>query len=72
MDPDTAVFLIRDRTGRVVVLTTREDAEEFVIPDAPIPGIEERPFGWVIANHPKALVRIFYQYYYADELAEPV
>ena len=72
MDPDTTVYLIRDRTGRVVVLTTREDAEEFVIPDAPIPGIEERPFGWVIENHPKALVRIFYQYYHAEELAEPV
>ena len=72
MDPDTTVFLIRDRTGRVIVLTTREDADEFVIPEAPIPGIEERPFGWVIENHPRALVRIFYQYYYAEELVEPV
>ncbi len=72
MDPEMTVYLIRDRTGRLIVLPTRREAEEFAIPEAPVPGIEERPFGWVLANHPRALVRIFYQYYWAEELAEPV
>lgn len=70
MHPDTIVFLIRDRTGRNIVLPTRADAEEFVIPDGPYPGIEETTFGWVLENHPKALVRLFYQYYWAEELRE--
>ncbi|MBM3190734.1 MAG: hypothetical protein FJZ90_18695 [Chloroflexi bacterium] len=69
MDPETIVYLIRDRTGRIIVLTSREEAEEFVIPEAPVPGIEERPFGWVLEHHPRALVRVFYQYYWAEELA---
>lgn len=72
MDPETIVYLIRDRQGRIIVLTTREDAQEFEIPESPVPGIEEQRFGWVIENHPKALVRVWYQYYYAEELAEPV
>ena len=72
MDPEATVYLIRDRRGQVIVLTTREDAEEFLIPEAPVPGIEEVRFGWVLEHHPKALVRIFYQYYYAEELKEPV
>ena len=69
MDPDTIVYLIRDRGGRVVVLMTRQEAEEFLIPEAPVPGIEEQTFAWVLENHPRALVRIFYQYYWAEELA---
>ena len=70
MHPDTIVFLIRDRGGRIVVLPTREEAEEFLIPDLPEPGIVETTFGWVLEYHPKALVRLFYQYYWAEELAE--
>ena len=70
MDPETIVYLIRDRQGQVIVLTTWQDAKEFEIPEAP--GIEERRFGWVLENHPKALVRIWYQYYYAHELADPI
>ena len=72
MDPEAIVYLIRDRQGKIIVLTTREEAEEFVIAEAPVPGIEERSFGWVLENHPRALVRVFYQYYYAEELADPV
>ena len=72
MHPETIVYLIRDRTGRIIVLPTRQEAEEFMIPDGPEPGIEQRPFGWVLENHPKALVRLFYQYYWAEELAEVV
>lgn len=72
MDPDTIVYLIRDREGKVIVLTTREEAEDFLIPEAPVPGVEERPFGWVLDHHPRALVRIFYQYYYAEELVNPL
>ena len=72
MDPKTTVYLIRDRQGKVIVLTSREEAEDFLIPEAPVPGVEERPFAWVLENYPKALVRIFYQYYYAEELADPV
>jgi hypothetical protein len=72
MDPNTPVYLIRDREGKVIVLTTREEAEDFQIPEAPVPGVEERSFAWVLTHHPKALVRIFYQYYYAEELADPV
>jgi len=72
MHPDMIVYLIRDREGKIIVLPTRDDAKEFAIPDSPVPGIEERTFGWVLENHPKALVRIFYQYYYAEELADPV
>ena len=72
MDPKTNVYLIRDREGKVIVLTTREEAEDFLIPEAPVPGVEERPFSWVLEHYPKALVRIFYQYYYAEELADPV
>ncbi len=72
MDPKTVVYLIRDREGKVIVLTSREDAEDFLIPEAPVPGVEERTFAWVLENHPKALVRVFYQYYHADELADPV
>ncbi|MGC9347340.1 MAG: hypothetical protein ACP5JG_04300 [Anaerolineae bacterium] len=71
MDPDTIVYLIRDRRNNVIVLTSREEAEDFVIPEAPVPGIEERRFSYVLENHPKALVRVFYQYYYAEELADP-
>ncbi|MBC7237949.1 MAG: hypothetical protein H5T69_19065 [Chloroflexi bacterium] len=70
MNPETIVYLIHDRQGQIIVLPTRQEAEEFEIPE--VPGIEERPFGWVLEHHPKALVRIFYQYYYAEELAEPV
>ena len=69
MDPEAIVYLIRDRTGRIIVLTTREEAEECLIEESPVPGIEDRPFGWVVENHPKALVRVFYQYYWAEELA---
>ena len=72
MDPNTPVYLIRDREGKIIVLTTREEAEDFLIPEAPVPGVEERTFAWVLAHHPKALIRIFYQYYYAEELADPV
>jgi hypothetical protein len=72
MDPNTPVYLIRDREGKIIVLTTREEAEDFLIPEAPVPGVEEQPFAWVLEHHPKALVRIFYQYYYAEELADPV
>lgn len=70
MNADTLVYLIRDRQGKVIVLTTQQEAEEFLIPEAPVPGIEARPFSWVLAHHPRALVRIFYQYYYAEELAD--
>ncbi len=70
MHPDTIVYLIRDRQNKIIVLTLREDAEECEITE--VPGIEERPFGWVLEHHPRALVRIWYQYYYAEELAEPV
>jgi hypothetical protein len=71
MDPDTIVYMIRDRRNKVIVLTSREEAEDCVIPDAPEPGIEERPFSYVLEHHPKALVRIFHQYYYAEELVNP-
>ena len=70
MDPETLVYLIKDRQGRTIVLTTRAEAEECEIAEAP--GIEERPFAWVVEHDPRALVRIFYQYYYAEELTEPV
>ena len=69
MDPDATVYLIRDRGGRIIVLPTREEAEEFVIAESPHPGIEERPFRFVLENDPKALVRIYSQYYWAEELA---
>ena len=71
MDPDTIVYLIRDRHNKIIVLTSREEAEDFLIPEAPGHGIEERPFSYVLEHYPKALVRIFYQYYYAEELATP-
>jgi hypothetical protein len=70
MDPDTVVYLIRDRGGRIIALMTREEAEDFSIAESPVPGIEERTFRWLLENHPKALVRIFYQYYWAKELAQ--
>ena len=41
MDPQTPVYLIRDRDGKIIVLTTREEAEDFVLPEAPVPGVEE-------------------------------
>lgn len=72
MDPDTIVYLIRDREGKIIVLTTREEAEDCLIADAPAPGVEERRFGWVLEHHPRALVRIFHQYYYAEELTNPL
>lgn len=72
MDPNTPVYLIRDREGKIIVLTTREEAEDFLIPEAPVPGVVEQTFAWVLEHYPKALVRIFYQYYYAEELTDPV
>ena len=69
MDLDTIVYLIYDRTGRMIVLPTRTEAEECVIAESPHPGIEERPFRFVLENQPKALVRIYSQYYWAEELA---
>ena len=44
MDPNTPVYLIRDREGKIIVLTTREEAEDFLIPEAPGSGVEERSF----------------------------
>ncbi|HHX44409.1 MAG TPA: hypothetical protein GX714_10545 [Chloroflexi bacterium] len=70
MDPETIVYLIRDRQGQVIVLTTLEEAQELEIPE--VPGIEEQSFGWVLEHHPRALVCIWCQYDYAHELAEPV
>ena len=69
MDPETILYLIRDRIGRLIGFPTLEEARECLITDSLHPGVEERPFGWLLENHPKALIRIFHQYYWAEELA---
>lgn len=68
VDRDIILYLIRDRAGRVVAFPTRNEAEECVVLDSPFPGIEEVRFGSLLEDHPKALVRIYHQYYWAEDL----
>jgi len=69
MDPDSLLYIIWDRAGRIIAFPTREEAQACMLPASPRPGVEERRFGDLVAEHPRALVRIYYQYYYAEELA---
>ena len=69
MDPDTILYPIWDRIGQIIAFPTREEAEECLIAESPHPGIEEKPFRTLLESHPKALVRIYYQYYWARDLA---
>jgi len=69
MNPETILYLIRDRVGQIIGFPTPEEARECLITDSLHPGVEERSFGWLLDNQPKALIRIFSQYYWAEELA---
>jgi len=63
------LYLIWDRVGRVIAFPTREEAQACLIGESPHPGLEERPFSFLLENHPKALVHLCHQYYWAEELA---
>ena len=69
MGPDTILYLIWDRLGRIIAFPTKEEAEACLIEDSKHPGLEERPFRFLLENHPKALVHIYHQYCWAEELA---
>lgn len=69
MDPDMILYLIRDRQNKIIAFPTEDEAMACEIPDMPHAGVEERPFGWLVRHHPRALVRIYSQYYWAEELA---
>lgn len=69
MDSENILYVIHDRSGRLIAFPTREEAKACVIPEADDPTIQERSFSWLLENAPRALVRIYYQYYWAEELA---
>lgn len=69
MDPESILYVIHDRSGRPVAFPTREEAEACAIPEVEDSTVQERSFAWLLENAPKALVRIYYQYYWAEELA---
>ena len=69
MDPDSILYVIRDRSGRLVAFPTRQEAEACAIPEVADPTVQKKTFDWLLENAPKALVRIYYQYYWAEELA---
>ena len=69
MDPETLLFLILDREGQIIAFPTLDEAQACTLVDATSPGVMERTYGWLLENHPKALVRIYSQYYWAKELA---
>ncbi len=69
MDPDSILYVIHDRSGRLIAFPTREEAKACIIPEGNDTSVQERSFAWLLENAPRALVRIFYQYYWAEELA---
>jgi hypothetical protein len=69
MDPESILYVIHDRSGRLVAFPTRQEAEACLIPEVENPTVKEKTFAWLLENAPKALIRIYYQYYWAEELA---
>ena len=69
MDPESILYVIHDRAGRLIAFPTRQEAEACLIPEVENRTVKEKTFAWLLENAPKALVRIYYQYYWAEELA---
>ena len=68
MDASRTLYLIRDRRGRVIAYPTREEADLNQVEGSPQPGVEVTSFHTLAKDQPRALVYIYSQYYWAEDL----
>jgi hypothetical protein len=66
---DTELFVIHDAAGMVYAHLDEPHAREALLPDLPPQPIVRQSYGDLLRAHPKALIYVHEQYYWAEDLA---